>query len=77
MTLSRVVCARGVTMLNFSPIIAFINDDLPTLGRPTNATNPAFGFTSSISARIYGLPGAGARSPSFRSVTQFRQRLDA
>ena len=40
-TLSRVVCALGVTMLSFSPNIAFMSDDLPTSGRPTSATNPA------------------------------------
>jgi hypothetical protein len=40
-TLSRVVCAFGVTMLSFSPTSALSSVDFPTLGRPTSATCPA------------------------------------
>jgi hypothetical protein len=39
-TLSRVVCARGVTMLSFSPTSALRSVDFPTFGRPTRATCP-------------------------------------
>jgi hypothetical protein len=58
-----VVCARGVTMLSFSPMSAFISDDLPTLGRPTSATYPALVPASSMSARIYAASGA---RPAYR-----------
>src|SRR6186713_2059228 len=37
----RVVCGRDVTMESFSPTSALSSVDLPTLGRPTSAANPA------------------------------------
>src|ERR1041385_8498881 len=40
-TRSRVVCARGDTMLRRSPVSAFMSVDLPTFGLPTRATKPA------------------------------------
>ena len=36
----RVVCAFAVIMDSFSPISAFMRDDLPTLGFPTILTKP-------------------------------------
>ena len=36
----RVVCAFAVTMESFSPTIAFISVDLPTLGLPMMFTKP-------------------------------------
>ncbi len=60
-TRSRVVCARGVTMLSFCSSIRFISDDLPAFGYPTSATVPArvsTGFSADASSfeamrRIY------------------------
>jgi hypothetical protein len=37
----RVVCGRGETIAIFAPRTRFSSVDLPTLGRPTMATNPA------------------------------------
>lgn len=36
----RVVCGLGVTMATFTPTTVLSKVDLPTLGRPTKATNP-------------------------------------
>src|SRR5690242_15839344 len=44
----RVVCGLGVTMASFSPHILLSNVDLPTLGRPTSAQNPARGMGPSF-----------------------------
>jgi hypothetical protein len=37
----RVVCGFDEVMATFSPTRALVSVDLPTLGRPTNETNPA------------------------------------
>ena len=36
----RVVCATGLVMASFSPMMALSSVDLPALGRPTSATKP-------------------------------------
>ena len=40
-TRMRVVCTLGDTMLTFDPTMALTRVDLPALGAPTMATNPA------------------------------------
>jgi hypothetical protein len=40
-TRDRVVCTFGVTIDTLVPTIAFISVDLPALGAPIKATNPA------------------------------------
>ena len=44
----RVVCAFWVTMATFSPTRWLVRLDLPTLGRPTRATNTLEGISGSL-----------------------------
>ena len=46
LALAVVVCAFAVTMLSFSPTIAFISVDLPTFGLPIMFTNPDLNISS-------------------------------
>ncbi len=38
----RVVCGFELVIATFSPTSAFVSVDLPTFGRPTNETKPAW-----------------------------------
>ena len=48
---ARVVCALGVTIATFWPTSALTSVDLPALGAPITATNPASWLPRSLQLR--------------------------
>ncbi len=70
----RVVCGTGEVMATRAPTTRLSSVDLPTLGRPTRATNPDRCATASSSTTaVYAAPapGSGAnRSTRARKPTR-------